>query len=150
MEPCQKVVDWSDLDDLVVEQESLAEANKAVHSDGEEMAKQLLQKGGAITLADVNRVLKEAKLPAARTNRMNKVNNTETKLNLWVFGGWKKGGLGGVTRVAHDRPWLTRVLTRFTQSQTSEPFMAITVSQDVVFSRIGIRMTAILLRLWLV
>ena len=133
MKPQQKVVDWSDLDDLVVEQESLAEANKAVQSDGEEMAKQLLQKGDDITLADVNRVLKEAKLPAARTNRMNKVNNAETKLNLWVFGGWKKGGLGGVTRIAHDRPWLTRVLTRFMKSQTSEPFMAITVSQDVVF-----------------
>ena len=134
MKPCPKVVDWSDLDDLVAEQESLVEANKAVHRDGEEMAKQLLQKGGDITLADVNRVLKEAKLPAARTNRMNKVNNTETKLNLWVFGGWKKGGLGGVTRATHDRPWLTKVLTHFMRSQTSEPFMAITVSQDVVFT----------------
>ena len=124
---------WTNLEDFIVEQEKTSEVNALLSCDGEEFARQLVEEDRAVTLEEVNKALKEAQLPAVKTNRMNKVSNEEKMLDLWVFGSWKRGGLGGVTRVTKARPWLTKVLTNFMRQKTDEPFMAITVSQDVIF-----------------
>ena len=129
----REVVAWTNLEDFIVEQEKTAEVNALLSCDGEEFARQLVEEDRAVTLEEVNKALKEAQLPAVKTNRMNKVSNEEKMLDLWVFGSWKRGGLGGVTRVTKARPWLTKVLTNFMRQKTDEPFMAITVSQDVIF-----------------
>ena len=127
-----QIIEWDEMGRAAMAQEE-AVAHRAVDAkDGEEFAKALMGKEN-LTYVDIADVVARARLPCARTNRMNKIQNAGKQVNLWVFGAWSVGGLRGVTSITKERPWLTKILTKFISSQTSVPFLSFVVSQDVVF-----------------
>ena len=127
------ILSWDDLDQVInLQEETALKAVSSSNPDGEEYAKELLNRA-TLTRTDVLNAVNRANLKPTVTNRMNKLEGNKHLVSLWVFGSWVKGGLRGITAVTRSHPNLTRLLTRYMSENSKGPFISVVVSRDCVF-----------------